>query len=187
MTSNSTLSDADIKVCGPMRATHALFEGIVHDKVAQIERVSVPARQRSRGMKLLAAVMAGSMLATGCVTDGNTYSRAAVGVPYEVYEARLVGVEPVRIDGRQTGLGAASGAALGGALGSRVGRNRGYYGRRTNVAGAIGFAILGGLVGAAIEEGASGGNGFRYTLELEDGRTITVVQGDREPSGACRR
>jgi len=137
-----------------------------------------------RKRALVAALAAPLLLTTGCVTGANDYNRASVGVPSEIVKGRLVGLEPVRINGNRSGLGAASGAALGGALGSQVGRNRGYRGRyrgNTNVAGAIGFAILGGLVGAAIEEGATGGNGWRYTIELEDGRTITLVQGDRDP------
>lgn len=132
----------------------------------------------------MVALAAPLLLTAGCVTGANDYNRASVGVPSEIVNGRLVGIEPVRINGNRTGLGAASGAALGGALGSQVGRNRGYRGRyrgNTNVAGAIGFAILGGLVGAAIEEGATGGNGWRYTIELDDGRTITLVQGDRDP------
>lgn len=135
-------------------------------------------RPKSKRM-MIAALAAPLFLTTGCVTGANDYNRASVGVPYEILDGRLVGIEPVNIQGRQSGVGAVSGAALGGALGSRVGR-RGRYGGG-NAAGAIGFAILGGLVGAAIEEGATGGNGFRYTVELEDGRTITVVQGDSRP------
>ena len=136
-------------------------------------------RQFPSQTRIFLSLLAGLFLLSGCVTGANDYSRDNVGVPYEIVSGRLIGIEPVRINGSRTGLGAASGAALGGALGSRVG-DRGRYGR-TNVAGAIGFAILGGLVGAAIEEGATGGNGFRYTVELDDGREISVVQGDREP------
>lgn len=134
-----------------------------------------------RKMKLVAAALAGSMVLSGCVTDGSTYSRSDVGYATEVIPGRLIGIEPVRINGSNSGVGAVSGAALGGVLGSNVGRNRGYRGRGGNAAGAIGFAILGGLLGAAIEEGATGGNGYRYTIELDDGRQITVVQRDGNP------
>jgi len=143
---------------------------------------NLPKTRPAKGRKahsLMALALSGVLLATGCVTDSNSYSRQSVGVPSEILTGRLVGSEPVRIDGSRSGAGALSGAALGGALGSQVGRNRRYG--RGNVAGAIGFAVLGGLVGAAIEEGATGGDGFRYLIELEDGRRVSVVQRDNNP------
>jgi len=147
--------------------------------------VSTMQRQiiKSKTRPVLAALLAApALFVSGCVSGANDYDRAAIGVPYEIVPGRLVAIEPVNIQGRQSGIGAASGAALGGALGSRIGDRRDYYGgNRTNVAGAIGFAILGGLVGAAIEDGATGGRGYRYSVELDDGRVISVVQGDRQP------
>ncbi len=140
---------------------------------------------KSKARPLLAAFLAApAVFLSGCVSGANDYDRAAIGVPYEIIPGRLVAIEPVNIRGRQSGIGAASGAALGGALGSRIGERRDYYGgNKTNVAGAIGFAILGGLVGAAIEDEATGGRGYRYSVELDDGRVISVVQGDRQPVG----
>ena len=137
-----------------------------------------------RRATLALALLGGASLATGCVTDGNTYSRYESGAVYETLTGRLIGVEPISINGTNSGVGAASGAALGGVLGSQIGRDRGFrrgYRSGGSVAGAVGFAILGGLVGAAIEDGATGGSGFRYTIELEDGREISVVQRDKNP------
>ncbi len=154
----------------------------------EISVMTKPLPRLSRSAKpkriLMTALMAGALALGGCVTDANTYSRNSVGAVTETLAGRLIGVEPVRVQGTSSGVGAVSGAALGGALGSQVGRNRGYYGRGGgSVAAGVGFAILGGLVGAAIEEGATGGNGFRYTVELEDGRQISVVQRDKRPVG----
>ncbi len=147
-----------------------------------IQPYQVPSSKRpSRALKLATALMAGTLMLSGCVTDANSYSRSNIGYATELVPGRLVGIEPVEINGTNSGVGAVSGAALGGVLGSRVGRNNRGYRRGGNAAAGIGFAILGGLVGAAIEEGATGGNGFRYTIELEDGRDITVVQQDKTP------
>ncbi len=131
--------------------------------------ISAPAR-------LVAIAVAGAM-ATACVTGGgNSYDRYSVGVPAEVFGGRLIGAEPVRLDGTQSGVGAVSGAAIGGALGSQIGG-----GRAENVAAGVGFALIGGLIGAALEEGATAQNAFRYTVELDDGRTISIVQADGHP------
>ncbi len=148
-------------------------------KAAKSSAVSKTAGSKSASKVIFAAIAASTMLLSGCVTDGNTYNRSSVGVPSEILAGRLVGVEPINVQGSNSGIGAISGAALGGALGSNVGRNRRYG--RGNAAAGVGFAILGGLVGAAIEQGATSSNGYRYTVELEDGRIITVVQKDRNP------
>lgn len=148
------------------------------------ERVVVKAKASKTKTKLVAAFLAGTMVLSGCATDSNTYSRNSVGVATQTTNGRLIGIEPVQVQGSNSGLGALSGAALGGALGSQVGNNRrGFRRGGGSLAAGVGFAILGGLVGAALEEGASGGDGFRYTIELSDGRQVSVVQRDKQPVG----
>jgi len=114
----------------------------------------------------------------GCVSGlgGDDYGRYAVGVPASVYPGTLIGYEPVRIEGSRSGAGALSGAALAGGLGSTVGNST-----AEGLAAGLGLAVVGGLLGAAIEEGVTGADGFRYTIELEDGRTIALVQADAAP------
>ncbi|MFQ5562188.1 MAG: hypothetical protein ACE5FO_01330 [Parvularculaceae bacterium] len=129
--------------------------------------------------RLAAIALAGAALAACAGGGAYDYDRYAVGVPAEVYGGRLIGVEPVRIGGTRSGVGAVSGAAIGGALGSEIGG-----GRAENVAAGVGLAVVGGLIGAAIEEDATSQDAFRYTVELDDGRTISVVQPDHRPVAA---
>lgn len=137
-----------------------------------VRSISAPAR-------LVALALAGAA-ATACATGGAyDYDRYAVGVPAEVYGGKLIGVEPVRIGGTRSGVGAVSGATIGGALGSEIGG-----GRAENVAAGVGLAVIGGLIGAAIEEDATSQSAFRYTVELDDGRTISIVQPDPGPVAA---
>ena len=58
-------------------------------------------------------------------------------------------VRPVRINPRDTGLGAATGAIAGGIAGSNVGGGSGQ------IVGALGGAILGGVIGQNVEQSAN--------------------------------
>jgi outer membrane lipoprotein SlyB len=49
------------------------------------------------------------------------------------------------------------------------------------VAGAIGGAVVGGLVGSAIEENATRQPGLEITVRLDSGRMIAVTQAADEP------
>jgi outer membrane lipoprotein SlyB len=59
-------------------------------------------------------------------------------------------------------------------LGSSAGGNDG----RSNIVGAIGGAIIGGIAGSAIEANATKQKALEYVVETENGNLMSIVQGN---------
>ena len=127
---------------------------------------------RSRRAAALAAVLAASILVTGCApsVSGESYRRGETMRAQTVELGVIESTRPVQIEGTNTGVGTVGGAALGGVAGSTIGAGRG------SVAGAIGGAILGGLAGNAIEREGTKRNGVEVTVRLDSGRMVAIVQ-----------
>jgi outer membrane lipoprotein SlyB len=125
-------------------------------------------------MKSFWLVLAVVLLA-GCASGrgGSDYERSETRRAYEVRMGVVVGVRPVRIEGTESGVGAATGSIVGGIAGSHAGRGRG------SVVGAVLGAVAGGIAGAATEEAATRENGIEVTVRLDSGRTIALVQTDK--------
>jgi outer membrane lipoprotein SlyB len=79
-------------------------------------------------------------------------------------------VEPADAPGENTGLGAVGGAAVGGVIGSRFGGGAG------NIVATVGGIIVGAVAGSAAEAALQNASGLRYTVRLDDGRVMTIVQ-----------
>lgn len=79
-------------------------------------------------------------------------------------------VRPVRIQPRDTGVGATSGAFVGGIAGSHAGGGSG------EIVGAIGGAIIGSIIGYNIEKSANEMQGVEITVLLDSGRYVAIVQ-----------
>ena len=47
-----------------------------------------------------------------------------------------------------------------------------------NVIGAVGGAVLGGYLGSKAQEGLSAQNGIEYIVKLNNGKAITLTQGN---------
>lgn len=111
------------------------------------------------------------MALSACAPPAQTrYDAFEVGRPLFVEFATVLAVRPVQIQGENTGLGSAIGATAGGFGLSAVGQGSGR-------AGAILGGVIGGLLlGAAAEQAFSNRPGVEYTLTLEDGRTVVLVQ-----------
>ncbi|MEM6851927.1 MAG: hypothetical protein AAF527_09370 [Pseudomonadota bacterium] len=142
---------------------------------------TIPAPQRSSrrtGPLRAMAIACMGVFAASCTSGlgGDDYGRSGVGVPAEAVNGTVLSVRQVNIEGTKSGLGSAGGAIAGGALGSTVGG-----GRAENIAVGVLGAIAGGLIGAAAEEGVTRQTGIEYTIQLERGDTIVVVQGDDQP------
>jgi outer membrane lipoprotein SlyB len=80
------------------------------------------------------------------------------------------GTHKVRIEGTKSQVGTTAGSIVGGIAGSGA-----ADGRTGQVAAVLG-AVVGGMVGSAAEEAYTRENGIEYTIELEDGNYISVVQ-----------
>ena len=88
-----------------------------------------------------------------------------------VYDATVLAVRPVTIDGSQSGLGAGAGAIAGGIAGSNVGGGNGA------VVGTLIGAVIGGVAGNAVERGATTQNGVEIIVQLRNGQRRAIVQG----------
>jgi outer membrane lipoprotein SlyB len=122
-----------------------------------------------------AAVALGLVTALGACASGvgaGDYARSSVGQINRVDEGVVLRVRPVRIEGTRTIIGPAAGAAVGGVAGSTIGG-----GDEERAIGAIAGAVLGGLAGAAAEQGLTRRQGFAYTVRLQDGEVVNIVQG----------
>jgi outer membrane lipoprotein SlyB len=132
-----------------------------------------------KASKVRALAIAGVVLATlgvsACTSGvgGNVYSRGDVGNISRVETGTLIGARQVKIEGTQTGVGAATGAVVGGVAGSTIGG-----GDEERAIGAVVGAVLGGIGGAAVEKGTTGTTGFEFTVRLDsNGETVVILQG----------
>jgi outer membrane lipoprotein SlyB len=87
-----------------------------------------------------------------------------------VYDATVLSVRPVTIDGSQSGLGAGAGAIVGGIAGSTIGANSGAA-----IASMLG-AVVGGVAGNAIERDSTKQNGVEIIVQMRDGQRRAVIQ-----------
>ena len=88
-----------------------------------------------------------------------------------VYDATVLAVRPVTIDGSQTGVGAGAGAIVGGIAGSAIGGGNGAA-----IATVLG-AVVGGVAGNAIERDSTTQNGVEIIVQMRDGQRRAVIQG----------
>ena len=87
----------------------------------------------------------------------------------------VVDVRPVHHKDKHFGAGTAIGAVAGGLLGHTVGKGDG------RTAATVGGAVAGGAVGHAVEKNNRDGNtAWRYQVDMDNGRRVTVTMGDNE-------
>lgn len=122
------------------------------------------------------AIVASSLLflgiatVAGCATHKgpNTFNRSEVGAKQTVSAGTVTGVRDVTITTDGSNVGTAIGAVLGGLAGSTVGGGRGQ------TAATVGGAAAGAAVGNAASSSTT--PGVEVTVQLDDGRTVAVVQ-----------
>lgn len=121
----------------------------------------------------LTACVVSAFLLAGCMPEsrsGKVYTRDQARTSQSVNYGTILRVEPVTIEGTQTGAGTVAGGAMGGVLGSTVGGGSG------RAVATVGGAILGGIAGAAIEKGVTTVQGVELEVELDNGELLVVVQ-----------
>ncbi len=112
------------------------------------------------------------LLLGSCATgkSGDVYTREQVR-QVQTYKVGVIeGIHEVRIEGTKSQIGATAGTLVGGIAGS--GASQGKTGQVASVLGAV----AGGIVGAAAEEGLTREDGLEFSLKMEDGSHISVVQ-----------
>lgn len=124
-----------------------------------------------RKVAVLASVLVVALMFSGCARQSqNTYRYDEVGRSSAVSFGTIVAVRPVDIIGQNTGLGAGLGATAGAGVGSQIGQGTG------NAWAVVGGVIIGAVAGAIAEQAVADRTGVEYTVTLESGVTLTIVQ-----------
>jgi outer membrane lipoprotein SlyB len=111
------------------------------------------------------------LVVAGCASQGaNDYTQSEARVSQSVAYGTVESVRAVKIKADEAVAGTLGGAALGGLLGSQVGDGGGAV-----VATVIG-AVAGGFAGNAIERNAKQQDGEEIVIRLDSGSSISVVQ-----------
>jgi outer membrane lipoprotein SlyB len=120
----------------------------------------------------MAAALAAALAVAGCATpsSGRIYSRQEARIAWDVQYGEVVAVDDATIEGQRTALGRVGGGLIGYQVGRSIGSGSGQ-----DIAGAVG-AVAGAVAGQAAEERATRQDAWQFTVELEGGRTISVVQ-----------
>jgi len=115
-----------------------------------------------------------ALLLCGCVQSrsGQVYSQGQAQRSMHVYYGTIIELREVTIEGTNSGAGAVLGGIAGGVLGSTIGSGRG------RTLATVGGALAGAAGGAAIEKGSGTRSAIEFTVELDDGRIMAIVQED---------
>jgi outer membrane lipoprotein SlyB len=120
---------------------------------------------------LIAATVALAAALTGCsTTSPDVIQRSEAQRMAQIQDAVVLTVRPVKVDGSQSGAGAATGGVIGAVAGSSVG------GRRESVAVGVLGAVAGAVIGNAIERSATTEEALEIIVQLRNGERRSVVQ-----------
>lgn len=124
----------------------------------------------------LALFVAIALLFAACAQSQsqNVYRYDEVGKSAAVSFGTVITSREVDIVGKNTGTGGLIGAAAGAGAGSYIGSGDGTA---WAVAGGL---IIGAIAGAMAEQALADGKGTEYTVTLETGVTLTIVQNKAE-------
>ena len=122
--------------------------------------------------KILILLLSAPFIVAGCASEkgGDVYTRDQVRQVQHFKVGTVESVHKVRIEGTKSPVGTTAGTIVGGIAGSGA-----SSGKTGQVAAVLG-AVVGGVVGSAAEEAYTRENGFEYSIKLEDGNYISVVQ-----------
>lgn len=129
-------------------------------------------QSRTLGAIALALTLAGCALPS---LSPDVYGRSDAGRIHNQRLGEVVMLRSVPISGRSGVIGTYGGGYIGAAVGGTVGDGGGE-----NVAEAVG-AVAGAVAGQKAEEVATRSQGLEITVKLDDGDTITLVQGADVP------
>lgn len=113
-------------------------------------------------------IFAAGLLVAACATPTSSrYEGAEVGRPIETTRGTILSGRVVQVNGETNAAGPLAGAAIGGAS---VG-----LGTKSGWAAILG-AVVGAGIGYATQQFVNDRDGIEYIIEMEDGRTVTLVQ-----------
>lgn len=113
-------------------------------------------------------------LLTGCGTSqsGQVYTSGQAQKSLSVYYGTIIELRQVTIQDKTSGAGAVIGGVAGGVLGSTIGSGRG------RTLASVGGALAGMAAGNAVEKKSGTKPAIEFTIELDNGRMMAVVQED---------
>ena len=122
----------------------------------------------------LALILPLMMTTTACTDNigADYYNTSAAGQVSQAVRGTVVAVRPVVVSDGDGQFGKLAGAAAGGVAGSMIGGSDAVH-----ILGAIGGAVIGGIAGDAAQEGLSRQQGYEYTIQLDNGNLVSLVQG----------
>ena len=126
---------------------------------------------------LTAVVISATLSLVACVPSqqtGTSYSRTEARTVQNIQIGTVLDTTPVTIEGTKTGAGGLIGGAVGAIAGNGV--NDGIEG---DIAGIL-LGAAGAALGAKAEESYTKQTGTEYTIRLESGKIISVVQANDE-------
>lgn len=125
------------------------------------------------GLKSIVIALLATLSVAGCSlpSRGDVYSRHETRQAWDVRHGEVTDIDEVTIEGQRTALGRVG----GGLVGYEVGRSIAGRGTSGRIAGALG-GVAGAVAGQAVEEGLTRQDGLQITVQLDDGRSIAVVQ-----------
>jgi outer membrane lipoprotein SlyB len=120
-------------------------------------------------MRAVALSLIVALLLVGCAhPSGSTYEAGDVGRTIETAQGSVVSSRVVRISGQSNAVGPVAGGALGAAGSALAFQGSGLV------------AVIGGVLGAGAgylaQRQMNNREGIEYVLQMDDGRTVTLVQ-----------
>jgi outer membrane lipoprotein SlyB len=120
-------------------------------------------------MRAVACSLVAALLLVGCShPSGSTYESGDVGRTIETTQASVVSSRVVKISGESNAVGPVAGGALGAAGSALAFQGSGLV------------AVIGGVLGAGAgylaQKQMNNRDGIEYVLQMDDGRTVTLVQ-----------
>jgi outer membrane lipoprotein SlyB len=121
-------------------------------------------------MKQLLTAVSVAVLAACTTSNPDVVRRYETQRLSQVYDATVLSVRPVTVEGSQSGIGAGAGAVAGGVAGSTIG------GHREGLVGGVLGAVVGGVIGNAVERGTTRENAVEIVVQLRNGELRAFVQ-----------
>jgi outer membrane lipoprotein SlyB len=120
-------------------------------------------------MRAVVGLLAVALALAGCAhPSGSTYESGDVGRTIETAQGSVVSSRPVEISGDANAAGPLAGGALGAAGSALAFQGSGLV------------AVIGGVLGAGVgylaQKQHNNREGVEYVLQMDDGRTVTLVQ-----------
>lgn len=120
--------------------------------------------------RFAAVALAAALLAACSTTSPDVVRRGDAQRLSQVQDATVLSVRPVRVEGSQSGAGAATGGVVGAVAGSTIG------GHREHVIGGVLGAVAGAVVGNTIERATTSEDAVEILVQLRNGERRAIVQ-----------